>query len=51
VSIFFSNVIDNKLDVIYLFEIPGCEAGLPAGFTRVTEYLDFIYFITGIIIE
>jgi len=29
----------------------GCEAGLPAGFTRVTEYLDFISQTTGIIIE
>jgi len=51
VYIFFSNVKDSKLDVTYLFEIPGCEAGLPAGFTRVTEYLDFISKTTGIIIE
>jgi secreted trypsin-like serine protease len=25
----------------------GCEAGYPAGFTRVTEYLDFIADTTG----
>jgi len=28
----------------------GCEAGYPAGFTRVTEYLDFISETTGIVI-
>jgi len=26
----------------------GCEAGLPAGFTRVTEYLDHISDVTGV---
>jgi len=26
----------------------GCEAGLPAGFTRVTEYLDHILDVTGV---
>lgn len=28
----------------------GCEAGYPAGFTRVTEYLDFISDTTGMVI-
>jgi len=40
----------NQYGVVSFGASAGCEAGYPAGFTRVTEYLDFIADTTGMVI-
>ncbi|XP_069688740.1 brachyurin-like isoform X1 [Periplaneta americana] len=40
-----------QVGVVSFSAASGCEAGLPAGFTRVTSYLDWIQTNTGIIIS
>ena len=40
----------NQYGVVSFGASAGCEKGYPAGFTRVTEYLDFISETTGIIV-
>ncbi|XP_069688741.1 brachyurin-like isoform X2 [Periplaneta americana] len=40
-----------QVGIVSFVSSSGCEAGLPAGFTRVTSYLDWIQTNTGIIIN
>lgn len=48
---FHTSKVYNQYGIVSFGSIFGCEVGYPAGFTRVTEYLDYISDTTGIIIS